>query len=275
MSGGLTCARQKPPPIPRVEGSCHAPNLLSPGAEAAGPARGVTGRDPAGKKEALRRPAKGHSGSANLTPVRPPAVGLRHKLHRPALRVSYEHRGPDAGAAQERQRGRGAEATGAALPVPPRAARPATPPPRPHTYSGRGSELPASRLHSSSRSLSAAEATSPPLPAPPFGRCRAPRLAMASVRRAERGTDGSGERGDAAAAGERCPPRPEPRHAQTGCAFPDGSGPTAARTEVGRRGPPCLPTLRALSVPPSLRLSPFTFQRSPLCYKTVLCPPPC
>lgn len=94
MSEGLTCARQKPPPIPRVEGSRHAPNLLSPGAEVAGPARGPTGRDPAGRKEALRRPAKGHSGSANLTPGRPPAVGLRHKPHRPALRVSYEHRGP-------------------------------------------------------------------------------------------------------------------------------------------------------------------------------------
>lgn len=67
--------------------------------------------------------------------------------------------------------------------TPPPAAprRPATPPPRPHTYSGRGSAPPASRLHSSSRSLSAAEAGSPPLPPLPFRRCRAPRLAMASA----------------------------------------------------------------------------------------------
>ena len=71
---------------------------------------------------------------------------------------------------------------GETLPPQPRAARrPATPPPRPHTYSGRGPALPASRLHSSSRSLSAAEAVSPPLPPLPFRRCRAPRLARARV----------------------------------------------------------------------------------------------
>lgn len=46
----------------------------------------------------------------------------------------------------------------------------ATPPPRPHTYSVLGSALLASRLHSSSRSLSAAETASPPLPPLPFRR---------------------------------------------------------------------------------------------------------
>lgn len=46
----------------------------------------------------------------------------------------------------------------------------ATPPPLPHTYSVRGSAPLASRLHSSSRSLSAAETVSPPLPPLPFRR---------------------------------------------------------------------------------------------------------
>lgn len=86
--------------------------------------------------------------------------------------------GEKASSSKAPPRGSGETHRGAA---PSRAARHATPPPRPHTYSARGSAPPASRLHSSSRSLSAAEAVSPPLLPLPFRRCRAPRLAMASV----------------------------------------------------------------------------------------------
>lgn len=84
----------------------------------------------------------------------------------------------------KRTRGQRQPGPGASGPARPRPRDPAPPPPPatppPRTYSARGSAPPASRPHSNPRSLSAAEAVSPPLLPPPLGRCRAPRLAMAS-----------------------------------------------------------------------------------------------
>lgn len=121
------------------------------------------------------------------TPGRQPPLGLGREPYGPAPQGFFtQNTGPKVGdlrRGEDRTLTRPGRAEGSACRGSRalRAARHATPPPRPHTYSARGSAPPASRLHSSSRSLSAAEAVSPPLLPLPFRRCRAPRLAMASV----------------------------------------------------------------------------------------------
>lgn len=146
------------------------------------------------------------------TPGRQLTLGLGQEPHGPAPQGFFtQNTGPEVGDLRRGEDGtltcpgraegpacRGSRALLVRKPAPakPRAAAPsraarlATPPPRPHTYSARGSAPPASRLHSSSRSLSADEAVSPPLLPLPFRRCRAPRLAMASVDLKKKGDGG-------------------------------------------------------------------------------------